>query len=155
MFFVILGALFVPISINPWIIIILVLLVALLVLLQRMFINTGRSVKRMDNIRKRVKLNFFINSFYKRTTIKERSPIFVHTNSSIEGISTVRSSQKQEILSKEFNELCNNHTRPFFGFIISQVWFSMRVDFLCAIFAIVTVYGCIFLKGKFTIKRNL
>jgi hypothetical protein len=50
MLFVIMGALFVPISINPWIIIPLVVLFGFLFVLQKIFITTGRGVKRMDNI---------------------------------------------------------------------------------------------------------
>ncbi len=47
---VILGALFVPISINPWIVIPLVLVSVVFYLLQSYFITTGRELKRLDNI---------------------------------------------------------------------------------------------------------
>lgn len=77
-----------------------------------------------------------------------RSPIFVHTNSSIEGIVTIRADHKEEILKKEFEMLYNNHTRAYFGFLTAHRWFGMRLDFMCALYTIFTLFGCIFLKGK-------
>ena len=49
---VMLGALIVPISINPWMIIPLLLIGVLFFFLQKYFIPTGREMKRLDNIGK-------------------------------------------------------------------------------------------------------
>jgi ATP-binding cassette subfamily C (CFTR/MRP) protein 4 len=78
----------------------------------------------------------------------------VHTNSSIEGLTTLRSAQKQTILSKELDDLCDEHTRAFFGFVILHRWFGSRLDFMCAIFTTVTVFGSIFLKDTLGLKSG-
>jgi ATP-binding cassette subfamily C (CFTR/MRP) protein 4 len=85
---------------------------------------------------------------------KGRSPIFVHTNSSIEGLSTVRSSQKQAVLAKELSELCNDHTRAYDGFVLIHRWFGTRVDFMCAIFTTVTVFASVFLRDTLGLKSG-
>ena len=125
---VILGALVVPISINPWMIIPLALLGIVFYFVQNYFISTGRELKRLDNI--------------------GRSPIFVHTNSTLEGISTVRSSRKLQVLTKEFDEHCDLHTRAYFGFFVAHRWFGLRLDFLCSVYTVLTLFACIFLKSK-------
>jgi ATP-binding cassette subfamily C (CFTR/MRP) protein 4 len=85
---------------------------------------------------------------------KGRSPIFVHTNSTIEGLSTVRSSQKQDILAKELDDLSNNHTRAYFGFVIMHRWFGSRLDFMCAVFTSVTVFASMFLRDTLGLKSG-
>ena len=124
----VLGGLAVPISINPWMLLPLVVLGVAFYFLLNYFITTARELRRLDNI--------------------ERSPLYVHTNSTLEGICTVRSSQKLDILKKEFEELCDNHTRPFYGFLIVHRWFGLRMDCLCSIYAAITLFACIFLRGK-------
>jgi hypothetical protein len=47
---VILGALAIPISINPWVIIPLAVVAVVFYFLQSYFIKTGRELKRLDNI---------------------------------------------------------------------------------------------------------
>jgi ATP-binding cassette subfamily C (CFTR/MRP) protein 4 len=47
---VILGALVVPISINPWMLLPLLVLGVVFYFVQRYFISTGRELKRLDNI---------------------------------------------------------------------------------------------------------
>lgn len=49
---IILGGLFVPISINPWMIIPLVPLACAFYFIQNYFISSGRELKRLDNIGK-------------------------------------------------------------------------------------------------------
>ena len=47
---IILGALIVPISVNPWIILSLLPLGALFYLILKYFITTARELKRLDNV---------------------------------------------------------------------------------------------------------
>lgn len=124
---VILGALVVPISVNPWMVLPLIPLGILFYVIQNYFVTTGRELKRLDNI--------------------GRSPIFVHTNSTIEGISTIRSGRKGELLTSEFDSHNDYHTRAYFGFFAVHRWFGLRLDFLCSVYTILTLFACIFLKG--------
>lgn len=122
------GAIIVPLIVNYWIIIILVPVSLIFVFFRNYFIKTGRQLKRLENV--------------------SRSPIFVHTNSTIEGISTIRSFGKEEILCKEFEMHNNMNTRTFFDSICCQRWFGLRLDFLCALFTIAILFFCIFMKGS-------
>lgn len=124
---IILGALVVPISINPWMILPLIPLGITFYFIQNYFISTGRELKRLDNI--------------------GRSPIFVHTNSTLEGICTIRSSNQLPALVKEFDEHCDYHTRAYYGFFVAHRWFGLRLDLLCSIYTVLTLFACILLKG--------
>nr|UOU03341.1 ATP-binding cassette subfamily C4-1-2 [Brachionus rubens] len=129
---VILGALVVPISVNPWMIIPLIPLGIVFYIIQNYFVKTARELKRLDNI--------------------GRSPIFVHTNTTIEGISTIRAADKQYILTNEYYAHNDYHTRAYFGFIVVHRWFGLRLDLLCSVYTIITLFACIFLKDNLGIK---
>ncbi|CAF0837577.1 unnamed protein product [Brachionus calyciflorus] len=129
---VILGALIVPISVNPWMVIPLIPLGIVFYLIQKYFVSTARELKRLDNI--------------------GRSPIFVHTNTTIEGISTIRAADKSQILANEFNAHYDYHTRAYFGFFVVHRWFGLRLDLLCSVYTVITLFACIFLKDNLGLK---
>lgn len=79
--------------------------------------------------------------------IKARSSIFVHTNNSIEGLSTIRTARVGPIVNKEFGFHYNNHTRAYFTFVTVHRWFGMRLDLLCSFYTIITLFTCILLKS--------
>lgn len=54
---VILGALVVPISVNPWMILPLIPLGIVFYIIQKYFVTTARELKRLDNIGKPKKMN--------------------------------------------------------------------------------------------------
>lgn len=124
----VLGALVVPSIVNPFVLIPLIPLGIGFFFLQRYFVRTGRQLKRLDNT--------------------GRSPIFIHTNSTIEGLSIIRACESNEILTREFHMHCDNHTRAFFGFHVSHRWFGMRLDLMCSLYTIITLFACIFLRGN-------
>jgi ATP-binding cassette subfamily C (CFTR/MRP) protein 4 len=124
---VIIGALVVPLSVIPWMIIPLILVAVVFFFLQKYFISTARELRRLDNI--------------------GRSPLFVHTNSALEGITTIRSSEKQKVIKREFDEYSDCHTRAFYGFLVVHRWFGLRLDMLCSLYTILTLFVCIFLRG--------
>jgi ATP-binding cassette subfamily C (CFTR/MRP) protein 4 len=124
----ILGALVVPSIVNPYVLIPLVPLLIVFYLVQRYFVRTGRQLKRLDNT--------------------GRSPIFIHTNSTIEGLSIIRVCKSSDLLVREFHLHCDNHTRAFFGFHVCHRWFGLRLDLLCSAYTIVTLFACIGLRGK-------
>jgi hypothetical protein len=79
--------------------------------------------------------------------IKARSSIFVHTNNSIEGLSTIRTARVGPIVNKEFGFHYNNHTRAYFTFVTVHRWFGLRLDLLCSCYTIITLFSCILLKS--------
>ncbi|RNA03236.1 multidrug resistance-associated 4-like, partial [Brachionus plicatilis] len=131
---VIVGALVVPISVNPWMLLPLIPLGLAFYVIQKYFVSTARELKRLDNI--------------------GRSPIFVHTNTSIEGISTIRAASKGQLLTSEFYSHYDYHTRAYFGFFVVHRWFGLRLDFLCSLYTIMTLFACIFLRDNLGLKSG-
>jgi ATP-binding cassette subfamily C (CFTR/MRP) protein 4 len=72
----------------------------------------------------------------------------VHTNSTLEGLSTVRSSEMQNVLVNEFDSHADYHTRAYFGFIVVHRWFGLRLDMLCTLYTVIIMFGCIFLRDS-------
>ena len=93
------------------------------------FVPSARELKRLDNI--------------------ARSPVFVHTNNTIEGIAIIRASGTEQILCREFEAHNDNHSRAFFGFLAVHRWFGLRLDLLCSLYAITTLFCYIFFKVYF------
>ncbi len=128
------GAIIVPLVVNYWIIVLLIPVSFIFIFFRNYFIKSGRQLKRLENV--------------------HRSPIFVHTNNTIEGIHTIRSSGLENILCDEFFQFNNNHTRTYFDSLSCQRWFGLRLDFLCSIFTIAILFFCIFLKDKLSLTSG-
>lgn len=123
---VILGALAVPVVVKWQMAFPLLPLGVIFFLIKEYFVPSARELKRLDNI--------------------ARSPVFVHTNNTIEGIAIIRASGTEQILCREFETHNDNHSRAFFGFLGAHRWFGLRLDFLCSVYAITTLFGYIFFK---------
>ena len=123
----VLGALVVPSIVNPYVLIPLVPLGIVFYFIQRYFVRTARQLKRLDN--------------------SARSPIFIHANNTIEGLSTIRVSKCASLLTQEFHEHCDNHSRAFFAFHCCHRWFGFRLDLLCSVYTFITLFASIFLRG--------
>ena len=91
----------------------------------------------------KIKGFYFILFFH----LLDRSPIFVHANSTLSGISTIRASNKMKIFNKEFETHLDYHTRAYFAFICTQRWFSLRLDLIVCFFMMFAVYSSILAKG--------
>lgn len=61
---------------------------------------------------------------------------------------TVRSAAQEELLTREFELHSDRHTRAAYGFLIAHRWFGLRLDLLCAVYTIITLFACIALRGK-------
>ncbi len=123
---IILGALAVPIIVKWQMAFPLIPLGIVFYFLKEHFVPSARELKRLDNI--------------------ARSPVFVHTSNTIEGIAIIRASGTQETLCREFELHNDNHSRAFFGFLAAHRWFGLRLDFLCSLYAIITLFGYILFK---------
>lgn len=79
--------------------------------LRCVYIETSRSVKRIEAITK--------------------SPVFSHMTASVQGLSTIRAFAAQKLLVKEFDELQNRHSAAWFLFIASSRCFAFWLDAIC------------------------
>lgn len=133
---------------NYWLLIPTLILIVLLLTFRRIYINSARSVKRLEAICKSsnakhqnqmlltdLNVNFFVFS--------ARSPILAHTNATITGLSTIRSCGAQKILEKEFDSLQDFSSSLSFIFIATTRALCLWLETSCVFYLSVTL--CVFL----------
>ena len=101
---------------------------------------------------------YLIKTYFVRAAIQferlnntGRSPILVHTKSTLDGLITIRAAGRSsgivETLVSEFHQKCDDHSKAFFNRISCQRWFGFRIDFICFLYVFLSLFITIFLKG--------
>ena len=101
---------------------------------------------------------YLIKTYFVRAAIQferlnntGRSPILVHTKSTLDGLITIRAAGRSsgiiETLVSEFHQKCDDHSKAFFNRISCQRWFGFRIDFMCFLYVFLSLFITIFLKG--------
>jgi len=124
---IVIGSFGIAIFINYWVLIPILPLFIVFIYVRNYFLASSRELKRIEGIC--------------------RSPIFIHANSTLTGITTIRAAKKEEIFSSEFDAHQDYHTRAYFAYICIQRWFSIRLDLIVVIFVIFSVISSIIAKG--------
>ena len=75
--------------------------------------------------------------------LSARSPVFSHISASLHGIHTIRAFGVQERFIKEFDKHQDLHSGAWFLFIATTGWFASKLDWLCAIFIAIVVFGSV------------
>ncbi|XP_022909501.2 probable multidrug resistance-associated protein lethal(2)03659 [Onthophagus taurus] len=99
---------------NIWMLIVIAVLVVVFIVLRRWFLVTAKSIKHVEGIAK--------------------SPVFSLLNSTLSGISTIRASNAEMSLIKEFDRHQDAHTSAWFMTISVMVSFGLWLDLLCVVF---------------------
>ncbi|GFS16310.1 multidrug resistance-associated protein 4 [Elysia marginata] len=107
---------------NPWVLIPVVPLMILFIIVRRYYVQTSRSLKRLEG-----------------TT---RSPVFSHLSTTLQGLHTIRAMHMEQQLTAEFDAHQDLHTEAWFLFLATSRWLAIRLDFLTAIFIASVVYCC-------------
>nr|ADH16740.1 ABC transporter family C protein ABCC2 [Heliothis virescens] len=111
----------------PWTLIPTSVLIVIFVFMLRWYLNTAQAVKRLEGTTK--------------------SPVFGMINSTISGLSTIRSSGSQFRQMRLFDEAQNLHTSAFHTFFGGSTAFGLYLDTLCLIY--LGVVMSIFILGDF------
>ncbi|XP_055381149.1 probable multidrug resistance-associated protein lethal(2)03659 [Condylostylus longicornis] len=130
LFFTDVFAILVMVSVaNYWLLIPAILMGFLFYFLRCIYINTSRSIKRIESM--------------------SRSPIYSHTNQTFQGLTTIRALCAQKELIKEFYEHNNNNTSAWYLFLATTRAFALWLDFLCVIYIATVTYSFLLLEDQF------
>ncbi|KAB0798602.1 hypothetical protein PPYR_09595 [Photinus pyralis] len=123
------GSLILSAVVNPWFIIPSIVLLVIFYGLRSIYMETSRSVKRIEGI--------------------TRSPIFNHMAASLCGVSTIRAFSAEELLVKEFDNHQDLHSSAWFLFILSNRTFGFWVDEICLLFITFVILCLLFIQTDY------
>jgi len=112
--FIVLGAIITTISVLPFVLIVVPLLMWYFLRVRRIFVTTSRELKRLEGL--------------------ARSPIFAMMSESLSGVATIRANNCIHYFKQKFEEAHDAHSRAFFSFIASSRWVGFRMDSLMFLF---------------------
>ncbi|CAL1541619.1 unnamed protein product [Lymnaea stagnalis] len=110
----IIGIVLVAGVVNPYVFIPTVPLAILFVIVRKYYLQTSRSIKRLEG-----------------TT---RSPVFSYLSATLQGLHTIRSMSMEEKFMEEFDAYQDKHSEAWFLFLATSRWLAVRLDWLCAMF---------------------
>ncbi|EDX14816.1 GD21421 [Drosophila simulans] len=114
---------------NYWLLIPAAIIGVILGMIRYLYVNTSRSVKRLESI--------------------SRSPVFSLTNQTFQGLTTIRALQAQSALEQEFHEYQNTNTSPWFLFLSCTRAFALWSDMLCIVYMTAVTFSFLLLKDEF------
>ncbi|KAK9869834.1 hypothetical protein WA026_003563 [Henosepilachna vigintioctopunctata] len=123
----ILGIIIVIGSVSPLLLLVTILMGVVFYLLRVVYLRTSRNVKRLEGV--------------------TRSPVFSHINSSLEGLTTIRAFEAQEILTKEFDIHQDLHSCAWHNFMVTSRAFGYWLDLTCIIYITIVVFSFLLLDN--------
>ncbi|XP_055678742.1 ATP-binding cassette sub-family C member 4-like [Lutzomyia longipalpis] len=114
--------------VNFWMIIPTIVMSILLYAIRWIYINTGRSIKRLESM--------------------TRSPIFSHVNATLQGLSTIRALKAQKYLLSEFHLHQNVNSSAWYMYISTARSFAMWLDLICCIYIAIVTLSFLFLDNQ-------
>jgi hypothetical protein len=85
----------------------------------------------------------------------DKGDILGHVDSTINGLTIIRTSGKTKKYKEKFFTEYNNHTAAYFPFVAIKRWFAIRIDLTVVFFVCLVLTSCIFLNGNFYWKFRL
>ncbi|KAM8705279.1 hypothetical protein ACLKA7_009701 [Drosophila subpalustris] len=123
------GVLIIVAIANYWLLVPAAFLVVILGCIRYLYVNTSRSIKRLEGI--------------------SRSPIYSLTNQTFQGLTTVRALQAQGAMENEFHEYQNANTSAWFLFLSCTRAFALWSDLLCIGYLTAVTFSFLMLRNEF------
>lgn len=127
-FLLLVGAITLSSIVEPLLLVPAGILMVFFYLLKIVYSETSRSVKRVEAITK--------------------SPMLSHLTASINGLSTVRAFQAEEMLIDEFDNFQDNHSAAWFLYLGSSKCFGLWLDIICILFIGVAVFSLLLFRDS-------
>ncbi|CAI6361980.1 unnamed protein product [Macrosiphum euphorbiae] len=119
---------------NPYLIIPTLIIVVIFFKIRKIYMTISQSIKRLEGV--------------------TRSPVFTHLNASLQGITTIRAFEAEQILSAEFSIHQDLHSSAWYLFICSSRAFGFWLDLTCLIYISIVTF-CFLFIGKDTYSGNV
>lgn len=132
---------------NYWLLFPTAIMTVIFYGLRHIYVNTARCIKRIESLGKfyththsthilfngtfGMKFHLYIFLFAISTG---RSPIFTHTNATVNGLSTIRACKAQHIVAKEFDELQDINTSAWYIFAASSRALALWLETVCVVY---------------------
>ncbi|XP_070521556.1 ATP-binding cassette sub-family C member 4 isoform X2 [Cardiocondyla obscurior] len=134
-FAVMIGILVQVLIINWWMIFAVIVIFFLYGVIRRLYLPVAQTIKRLEGIAK--------------------SPVFSHVNSTLTGLTTIRSSGVQEMIRKQFDDHQDLHTGTYSLIMTTGTWFGFALDLVSIGFIIIVTYSFIALDDGNTFAGNV
>ncbi|VEN34161.1 unnamed protein product [Callosobruchus maculatus] len=115
-------------TVNMWTLIPSVCIFVIFYLCKTFYVSSSRNIKRME-----------------ATT---RSPVFSHIHASLQGLTTIRAFEAQEILKQEFDRHQDLHSSAFYLFLGCTRTFGFWLDLLCVVYIGMVTLSFFFFKQE-------
>ncbi|CAG9863422.1 unnamed protein product [Phyllotreta striolata] len=129
------GILIMVFIVTPWMIGPTIVLGIMFYWFRVVYLKTAQAVKRLEG-----------------TT---RAPVFSHVSATLYGISTIRSASAQQMVTKEFDILQNQHTSTWFLFLVSSISFGFYLDVISTTFLALLAYQFVFFDNGESYSGNV
>ncbi|XP_034235532.1 probable multidrug resistance-associated protein lethal(2)03659 [Thrips palmi] len=123
------GVLVIICVVNYWLLLPLLVIGVIFVFLRQLYMMTSRSLQRIKGL--------------------SSSPIYTHTNASIEGLVTIRSMQASDNLSREFDSKQNINSSAVFYSLGTDRAFAYWLDLVCSGYTMLVILSFLFFKEDF------
>lgn len=145
---------------NYWLIIPTVIMSLIFFGLRHIYVRTARCLKRMESMGMngnwltiQIENNCYNSHFLIRIG---RSPIFSHTNATINGLTTIRSYKSNETIIKEFNAIQDSNTAVCYLFNSTSRALALWLEFVCVLYMIIVItIFFVFKNGKLVLDIKI
>ena len=63
-----------------------------------------------------------------------RSPLYSHISTTLQGLPTIRTFEKEDVALDQFHRYQNEHSKGWYLYLIAIRWFAQKIDILGALF---------------------
>ncbi|KAI2474204.1 ATP binding cassette (ABC) transporter subfamily C member, partial [Diabrotica virgifera virgifera] len=134
-FTVLVGVLVLVFIVTPWMIIPTILIGFLFYYCRNIYLASAQSIKRWEGVAK--------------------APVFSHVSATLQGISTIRASNSEEMVIKEFDVLQDQHTGTYVCFLVSSTAFGLYLDIISTLFLGLLTYQFLIFSVDSTAGGNV
>ncbi|XP_036147849.1 multidrug resistance-associated protein 4 [Monomorium pharaonis] len=130
------GVMIMEVILNPWMLIIIMVLIILFFFTTKFYLSIAQNVKRLEGVTK--------------------SPIFLHVNTTVNGLSTIRSSGAviEKMMRQQFDVLQDRHSGAWYLFLTCSSAIAVFVNLMMCLFIAIVCYSLVLLNETGNIEAS-